>query len=411
MPPLSDEQKTLYRLSQVEGLGPVRLRRLLAEFEQPSRIIAARNRDLQAITGISLKIIERIQQLKREPPPDSSFTQMDELNIRLVFYDAPDYPELLKGIDNAPLVLSVQGDLLQPGEVGVAIVGSRRSSPYGEKMARLLATDLARRGYVVVSGLARGIDAVAHRAALAAGGRTIAVLASGLGNIYPPEHRGLAEEVAAQGAVVSEAPVDGAPIGALFPQRNRIISGISVATLVVEASARSGALSTVTHALEQGREVLAIPGRVGDSGSEGTNRLIQQGAGLVTGIDDVIAALDGNAIATNHLAVVGKKRAKATSGPPRNRLAKEAKNGSATSATNGNSSATKAAAKAPPAALTPVEEALWKGLAEGAVELEVLLDRSELSAAEASAALLMLEIKRLVRRLPGNRYERVEGIG
>jgi DNA processing protein len=220
----------------------------------------------------------------------------------------------------------------------------------------------------VVSGLARGIDAAAHQGALKAGGRTIAVLASGLANIYPPEHQQLAEEVAAQGALISEAPLDGPPIGGLFPQRNRIISGLSLGIVVVEAAARSGALSTAHHALEQNRDVFAVPGRVGDLASEGTNQLIRDGACLVRHVDDIL----------EHL---GPIEVPATSQvmPP----------------------------EVPtPSGLDANQTKLWEAVGTDDVELEVLLDRTGLRASEASASLLLMEMRKLIRRLPGNRYQR-----
>jgi DNA processing protein len=201
------------------------------------------------------------------------------------------YPRLLREIHDPPGVLFVRGRL-QPGDaLAVGIVGTRHASQYGLRQAERLAGSLARAGLTIVSGLARGIDAAAHRGALAAGGRTIAVLASGVLNIYPPEHDRLAEEVMAQGALLSESPPTAQPLSGAFPQRNRLISGLSLGVIVVEAAERSGALITARHAMEQGREVFAVPGHVDSRTARGCHRLIRDGAKLVESADDVLEEL------------------------------------------------------------------------------------------------------------------------
>jgi DNA processing protein len=194
-------------------------------------------------------------------------------------------------LPDPPGVLFVRGQLQPSDALAIAIVGSRHATHYGLQQAERIAGSLVRAGYTVVSGLARGIDAAAHRGALAAGGRTIAVLASGVQNVYPPEHVQLSAEVAAHGAVISEAPPRAAPLGGMFPQRNRIISGLSLGVLVVEASKRSGALITARHAMEQGRDVFAVPGLVTSRMSHGCHQLIRDGAKLVETVDDILEEL------------------------------------------------------------------------------------------------------------------------
>ncbi|MFQ5789680.1 MAG: DNA-processing protein DprA, partial [Acidobacteriota bacterium] len=213
------------------------------------------------------------------------------LGLSLVPLTSPDYPALLKEIVDPPLVLYVWGSLEPSDELSLAVVGSRRASPYGIQVGEGLTADLASRGLAIVSGLARGIDAVAHRAALAAGKRTLAVLGSGLDVIYPAEHRRLAGRIARKGAVLSELPLTSPPLARHFPRRNRIVSGLALGTLVIEADERSGSLISARHALDQGREVFAVPGPVGSATSRGVHRLIQDGANLVTGVDDVIEEL------------------------------------------------------------------------------------------------------------------------
>jgi DNA processing protein len=211
--------------------------------------------------------------------------------IDILTENHPSYPRALKEIHDPPGVLFVRGNLLEQDALAIGIVGTRHGTPYGLRQAERLAASLSRAGLTIVSGLARGIDAAAHRGALSAGGRTIAVLASGVMNIYPPEHDKLAEEVAAHGAVISEAPPHMEPLAGTFPQRNRIISGLSLGVIVVEAADRSGALITARHAYEQGKEVFAVPGSVENRTVRGCHRLIRDGAKLVETADDVLEEL------------------------------------------------------------------------------------------------------------------------
>jgi DNA processing protein len=202
-----------------------------------------------------------------------------------------DYPQALRWIPEPPPVLYIWGTLRPEDSLAVAVVGSRKPSPYGQLTAQRLSAELAQYGFTVVSGLARGVDSLAHQGALRAGGRTIAVLGSGINVVYPPEHRRLYEAIRAQGAVVSEFPFDTKPDRWNFPRRNRIISGLTLGILVVEASDQSGSLHTARHALEQGREVFAVPGRIDVASSRGTNNLIKRGAKLVEGITDILEEL------------------------------------------------------------------------------------------------------------------------
>ena len=229
--------------------------------------------------------------------------------------DDPGYPVLLRAIADPPDRLYVRGTI--PSGCMIAVVGSRRATPYGLRVAERLARELAGLGVVVVSGLARGVDAAAHRGALAAGGQTVAVLAGGLDRIYPPEHASMAEQIAGQGALLSEARDGTAPLPGLFPVRNRIISGLSRGLVVVEAAERSGALITARMALEQGREVFAVPGSIENPLTAGTHGLIRDGAGLVQGVEDVLAEFPDLALAYAR----APARARARSGPQEPELA------------------------------------------------------------------------------------------
>ncbi|HJQ80086.1 MAG TPA: DNA-processing protein DprA [Lacipirellulaceae bacterium] len=287
----SDELVDSVRLSLVSGVGPLLRKALLARFGSPAAVLAAAKDELQCVDGIGLKIAARIVAARDEIDAEAELKLAAENGIDVLADADADYPRPLRQIHDPPGVLFRRGQSLPQDELAVAIVGTRHATRYGLAQAERLAGSLARTGFTVVSGLARGIDAAAHRGALAAGGRTIAVLASGILEIYPPEHEKLADEVAASGYLLSEAPPRMVPLSGAFPQRNRVISGLCVGTIVVEAPDRSGALITARHAYEQGREVFAVPGPVDSRMSRGCHALIKDGAKLVETIDDVLAEL------------------------------------------------------------------------------------------------------------------------
>jgi DNA processing protein len=223
---------------------------------------------------------------------DKEMARLAAQGIRVLIWDDPDYPSRLLQIPDPPPVLYVRGQLSPEDDWAVGVVGTRRASAYGKTVTERLTTDLAVNHITVVSGLARGIDGEAHRAALKAGGRTIAVLGCGVDLIYPPEHRRLAHQITERGALVSEYPLGTRPEGSNFPPRNRIISGLSLGVLVIEAGIKSGALITADYAADQGRDVFAVPGNLFVRSSMGTNRLIQDGAKLVTGAEDILEELN-----------------------------------------------------------------------------------------------------------------------
>ena len=287
--PREDLVHTL-RLSLVPGVGPRTRQALLERFGSPEAVLAAGPSELREVPGVGPKLTGRIL-AATEIDAEEEIAVCREHGIRILTETDESYPRLLREIPDPPGVLFVAGTIEPQDALAVAIVGTRHASQYGLRQAERLAGSLARAGLTIVSGLARGIDAAAHRGALAAGGRTLAVLASGVLSIYPPEHAKLAQEVVASGALLSEAPSRAEPLSGAFPQRNRIISGLSLGAVIVEAGDRSGALITARHAMEQGREVFAVPGRVDERAARGCHRLIRDGAKLVETADDVLEEL------------------------------------------------------------------------------------------------------------------------
>jgi DNA processing protein len=246
---------------------------------------------LESVPYVGGKLCQAIARARDEIDPVVTIEYCRRHQIRVILDTDDDYPSPLKEISDPPGLLFVRGRMLPQDLMAVAIVGSRHATHYGLHQAEKLAGSLARAGLTIVSGLARGIDAAAHRGAMTAGGRTLAVLASGVTNIYPPEHGKLADEIIRQGALISEAPPHAVPKGGCFPQRNRIISGLTMGVIVVEAAKRSGALITARHAGEQGREVFAVPGPVDSRVSRGCHGLIRDGATLAESADDVLEQL------------------------------------------------------------------------------------------------------------------------
>ncbi|MBU4566500.1 MAG: DNA-processing protein DprA [Desulfarculus sp.] len=274
-------------LKLIPGVGSVTFARLLAAFGSPGAVLGAPLEALQAIPRLRPQVARAVHRRAWEVDPGEQLARLEKLGGHLLTLDDPAYPPFLKGIHAPPPLLFVLGDLSPCQEGGIAVVGSRAMSPYGRRLAGELGRDVARRGVSLVSGLARGVDAAAHTGCLEAGGHTVGVLGCGLDVAYPREHRELIARMAAQGAVVSEFPLGTQPAPAHFPVRNRVISGLSRAVVVVEAGLKSGSLITARHALEQGREVFAVPGPVGSATSAGSNQLIKEGARLLTSSRDL----------------------------------------------------------------------------------------------------------------------------
>ncbi len=283
----------LLRLCSVPQIGSRRIRTLIARFRTPERVFAASTRELASLPGIDHSLASKIQS-----GGDSAFAQeqmnlMQKAKAEIIAFWDEDYPEMLKRIADPPVLLFLRGQRSVLKRHSLAIVGTRVPSTYGKLMTEKLAREIIDLNLAIVSGLARGIDTVAHKVAVQAGGITIAVLGSGVDRIYPEENKSLAEAISEHGAVISEFPMGAKPEASHFPRRNRIISGLSLGTLVMEAGEKSGALITAEFALEQNREVFAVPGNVNNPKCLGVNRLVQQGAKLVITIDDVIEELAG----------------------------------------------------------------------------------------------------------------------
>jgi DNA processing protein len=277
-------------------LGTVRFRKLEAHFGDLENAWRARLSDLRA-AGLEPKIASGVVAAQSRLSPDDELERLTKAGVRAINWHSAEYPPRLREISGAPPVLYYRGELLPTDERSVAVVGSRSPTSYGREAGASLSGDLARHGICIVSGLALGIDGVAHRAALEHGGRTIGVVANGLDVVYPREHANLYRQIAEQGAVISEHPLGTRPDSRGFPRRNRLVSGMTLGTLVVEASETSGARWTVQHALEQGREVFCVPGSIFSPVSRLTNRLIQEGAKLVLSYTDILEELNLSVVA------------------------------------------------------------------------------------------------------------------
>jgi DNA processing protein len=351
-------------LPQAGGVG---LQTLLTAFGSAR---AAWNASLDEIqrAGIGPALAGRMQRFPWIQTLRAEQRRVAQAGVGVLVWGDPGYPARLQQVASAPPVLYLRGRLDPEDAQAVALVGSRRATAYGEGVARELAGELARRGLTIVSGLARGIDAAAHAGALEAGGRTLAVLGSGLDQIYPPEHRALAEAVAGSGALVSEFPLGTPPLRLHFPQRNRIISGLSLGVVVVEAGLGSGALITADHALEQGREVFAVPGRVHARYSEGCNRLIKAGAKLVESWEDVLSEF---------LPALKPSRRK----PP----------------------------APPPGPLTPDERLVFEALGNGPRHIDAVIVATGLGGGPVASILVELEMRGVVRAVKGKVFELTDG--
>jgi len=286
-----DDKKYWVGFNLIKGIGAVRMQALINHFEDLEAAWKAAPVDL-ARAGLSLKLIERIVQARGQVDLEKVWAKIESQGIKILTWKDEAYPQRLKEIEQPPPVLYVRGDYLPDDLFSVAIVGTRRVTPYGRQITEELSSYLAANGITVVSGLARGVDAIAHQTALKAGGRTLGVLGSGVDKIYPPEHRQMAEQMMGQGAILSDYSPGTPPDATNFPPRNRIISGLSLAVVVIEAGETSGALITAEFAAEQGREVFAVPGSILAPQSKGTNKLIQRGALPLLSINDLMQALN-----------------------------------------------------------------------------------------------------------------------
>lgn len=372
-------------LAAVEDVGCFNFRTLLAAFGSPQAVFSAPERMLKAVPGIGPAIADNIHSFSSWKTVEGHLDRAEKVGAEIIVLSDPRYPQNLLNIYDYPPFLYVRGSLL-PDEIGIALVGSRLSSVYGRFTTQNLARELAMKGITIVSGLARGIDSAAHQGALAAKGRTIAVLGTGIDMVYPPENEDLAAAIVKNGALVTEFPPGTPPNAPNFPARNRIISGISAGVVVVEAGAKSGSLITARIAAEQGRSVFAVPGEIGTAGSKGTNHLIKEGATLIEGVDDILEELSPQIAAYQ-----SREKGDAAPAEPEIRPASDDEKESALPLP-------------PEKTLSDEEKALFSLLSAGSLDMDALLEKSGMPAGVAQGALLTLELGGLIKRLPGKKF-------
>jgi DNA processing protein len=356
-------------LRGIPGVGPVLFHRLVQAFGSPAQVFQRPLTELRALRGVSASLAQSILGFRDWDRVEEHLSRLRAFGATVLTLDDPGYPVRLKEIPFPPPLIFVKGEIKTEDSLALAMVGTRGASYYGKKTCRSLAKELARRGVTVVSGLARGIDTAAHQGALEGGGRTLAVLGCGLDVVYPPENLELYGRIPESGALVTEYPLGTPPEAHNFPRRNRIISGLALGVLVVEAGVKSGTQITAQCALEQGREVLAVPGPINSPTSVGPHRLIQTGAKLVQDVDDILAEL------------------------PKVRAPVKAKAGAVPSAPVG-----------PRPVLFRVDDPLLPLLGAEPLQLEELVQASHLPAPEVMSRLTLLELQGLVRELPGKCY-------
>lgn len=355
-----NEKKYWIGFNLIKGIGAVRMQGLVAYFGDLETAWKADAAEL-AKAGLGAKLVEKVLAARKQVDLDQVWVRIEAQGIQIFTWIDESYPARLREIDQPPPVLYVRGEYLPDDVFAVAIVGTRKVTPYGRQITEEIASFLAANGITIVSGLARGVDAIAHQSALKAGGRTIAILGSGVDKIYPPEHRGLAEQMMQRGAIISDYAVGTPPDASNFPPRNRIISGLSLAVVVIEAAETSGALITAEFAAEQGREVFAVPGSILAPQSKGTNRLIQKGAQPLLTPADLMQALD--------LTRVGEQ---------------------------------KAARKIMPADET--EARVLSVLGGEPVHVDEIRNKADLPIERVSATLALMELKGMVRQIGGMNY-------
>jgi len=355
-----DPRQYWVAFSLVKGIGAVRFQALLNYFGDPQIAWGAPPEALRN-AGLSDKVIENLIATRASDKLDLAWELIEMQGISVMIQTDESYPKRLNEIDQPPPVLYKQGDFITDDEWSVAIVGTRRVTAYGRQVAENIAGSLARNGLTIISGLARGVDSIAHQAALDAGGRTIAVMGSGLDRIYPPENRHLAGQIRENGALISEFSPGTPPEASNFPQRNRLISGLSLAVIVIEAGQKSGALITAGFAADQGREVFAVPGNITSPGSVGTNRLIQNGAYPLLSAEQVLETLE--------LSMVAEHRSARVTLPS-----------------------------------DAVEAQLFETLGLEPLHIDEITNRTEIPVEKVTATLALMELKGMVRQVGGMQY-------
>lgn len=354
-------------LNAIPNLSPAKFSLLLDHFTSPEAIWTAPPEQLAAVPGFE-RSVDTFVRHRRQLDVERELAEIERLGLDVLTLADDGYPDALRALEHPPPVLYLKGELVEKDRVAVAVVGTRKPSDYGRMVAEKLAKELGERGFTVVSGMALGVDTAAHRGALSSGARTLAVLGGGFGHIYPQQNVPLVDEIAASGAVLTEFSPGTKPDRWTFPQRNRVISGLTRGTMVVEAGEKSGALITAKCATQQGREVFAVPGPITKASSRGAHRLIQQGAKLVVDVDDVVEEFPD---------------LQETLGTAAPRAASQAVD------------------------LPPAESKVFGALDYEPVHFDDLVERTEASTTEVSLALFQLEAKGLIKELAGKRYAKL----
>ena len=379
---LNQNLKYWVALKWVEGVGNVGFKALLEAFGTPQKVFEAPLSMIKAVPGIGDKTAPQIKSFKDWKKVEKELEFADRTCVSIVTSQDPLYPSQLLSTYDYPAFLYVKGHLKED-DVNVAVVGSRTASTYGKFTTERLCRELVLRGITVISGLARGIDSAAHRGALSGKGRTIAVLGCGLDVVYPPENEKLFTEISLQGALISEFPFGTPPNAPNFPARNRIISGISLGVVVVEASEKSGSLITARIALEQGREVFAVPGSIDSSGSRGTNKLIKQGAKLIENVEDILEEILPQVTSAPKVVKPDQRQKQ-----PDDQQ--------------------KILTSSPDLVLKETEKTVWQVLSQKPVHIDQIITSTGLTAHEVLVILLNLELQGLIEQKPGKTYMRKE---
>lgn len=393
--------QSLILLNMIEGLGIIRLRALLQIYASPQEILDNPSEEkLKTAEGIgdflSQAIIDMACHKEERLKQEQNLIEKNKVRVITIFDE--NYPANLKSTYDPPILLYVKGDIGPDDILAVAIVGSRRATYYGLSTTEKLSGHLAAKGITIVSGLARGIDSAAHKGALKVKGRTIAVLGSGLGVIYPPENKRLYEEIVENGAVVSEFSYQTIPDRKNFPMRNRIISGLSLGVVVVEAARHSGSLITANIALEQGREVYAVPGKVDSLNSAGTNNLIKQGAKLVQNADDILEDLEP--VISRYLRI--------STSSDKSHQKSDNQRSNVQELVHRETKISKSSPVLNPAGLSEEEKEIHSLLSSEPVYIDNITEKTSMPASKVSSILMKLELKHLVRQLPGKMFVQSE---
>jgi len=376
----NSRKKYWIAVNMIPAIGRVRCHRLLQKLGTPENILSAPVKELEG-ESISYHLAEEIVQARVKLNLDQELSLIEKYQVKIITLEDKDYPFNLRNTAYPPPVVYVRGKIIPQDRIALAIVGSRRATPYGKKVAETLSQELAKCGFSIISGMARGIDTIAHQGALSAKGRTLAVLGCGVDRVYPLENARLRDQIIREGAVISEFPMSTPPLPKNFPIRNATISGLSLGVVVVEAAEDSGALITAHHALEQGREVFAVPGDITATTSHGTHSLIKQGAKLIEGINDILEEL---------ISIIESYDREITA-----RLKEQ-------TGTSGNKIAFRPTELE--VALSQEEKKILSLLSWEPQNIELLIKNSEMAAREVISILTNLEIKGLIKQLPGKMF-------